>query len=74
MPPMRRRDWLAGLGTTLVAAQARPGGAVERPVAACTPKGGALLRQDFQPETMLHVPETRVPSGASPARLHRPTS
>jgi len=64
---MNRRQWLGGVGAALVAgeaARARAGGVV---ALGDTPPGKAPLDLgDFQPKSMLHVPETKVPRARYP--------
>lgn len=57
-----RRQWLTSLGTLLAAsgAQARQAGASASQAPKPAPAPGTLALQDFQPRSMLVVPETRV--------------
>jgi predicted TIM-barrel fold metal-dependent hydrolase len=65
-----RRMWLTTLGgaacgaASLRWAGGRTAEAAED--AACTPKEGKLLLQDFRPKSMLHVPETHVAKARYP--------
>jgi len=61
MTILNRRRWLAGLGTAALGV-ARETAAAE----VCAPRDGRLLLEDFRPESMLHVPETRVPRARFP--------
>ena len=68
MAMTNRRTWLRGLAAgALGAIPARAGAAGEGPSATCAPKDGRLLLQDFRPESMLHVAETRVEKPRFPA-------
>jgi predicted TIM-barrel fold metal-dependent hydrolase len=56
-----RRQWLGGLGAGLMTTANFKGSAVEAEAAeAKAPAGAPLLLKDFEPRSMLHVPETRV--------------
>lgn len=61
-----RRQWLSGLGAGVVAGVDMTYG---RRVEAAAQAGsdGTLPLKDFQPRSMLHVPETRVPRSRFPA-------
>ena len=68
---LSRRAWLTSLGVGLTAARAHPAGAVQaaRPAPARpAAHTDTLLLKDFQPRSMLVVPETPVDSGAFPGR------
>jgi len=59
-----RRQWLEGLGAGVLAGAAAPLGSPTRAEAAPEEKGIPL--KDFEPRSMLHVPETRVPKARFP--------
>lgn len=67
---MTRRQLLSLLGTTLPAAPAvwsRQSQAQQKPAPASAPQAPAVLElKDFQPRSMLKVPETRVPRAKFP--------
>jgi predicted TIM-barrel fold metal-dependent hydrolase len=61
MAMTNRRTWLRGLAAgALGVIPVRAGAAGEDASATCAPKDGRLLLQDFRPESMLHVTQTRV--------------
>ncbi len=63
MPVFTRRGWLkalaAGAGTSALVRTATAGAPVSQPPQSPTP-GPALALPDFEPKSMLHVPETAV--------------
>jgi predicted TIM-barrel fold metal-dependent hydrolase len=59
---VKRRAWLTHAATTLLSS----GVAVRAVEAAPKPATANLPLKDFQPRSMLHVPETRVPRGRFP--------
>jgi predicted TIM-barrel fold metal-dependent hydrolase len=68
---LSRRAWFASLGFGIAAAGLREGSAQQtapRPRAATAPAGArdSLLLRDFQPRSMLVVPETTVPRARFP--------
>jgi hypothetical protein len=66
MSAMGRREWLESIGIFVVA------GALRAPAHSAqltTPKGPAKMKldlSDFQPKSMLHVPETKIPRSRYP--------
>ena len=62
--PVSRRKWLGGLAAGALAGMGRTA-AAEGPPA--EPPSGSLALQDFQPRSMLHVPETKVLRARFPA-------
>ncbi len=54
--PVSRREWLGGLAAGVAASRGRTAAAGQ----AAAPRPGALALDDFQPKSMLHVPETTV--------------
>ena len=73
MSGMGRREWLESMGIFVVA------GALRAPAHSAqltTPKGADKMKldlSDFQPKSMLHVPETKVPRSRYPV-IDIPTS
>jgi predicted TIM-barrel fold metal-dependent hydrolase len=71
MPNWDRRKWLTTLGGAAcgVAGLRWAGGRTARAAddAACAPRDGKLLLQDFRPKSMLHVPETHVAKSRYPS-------
>jgi predicted TIM-barrel fold metal-dependent hydrolase len=61
---LNRRTWLAAFGAGTVSAMAPPRARADE--AACPAGDGPLRLQDFRPKSMLHVPETRVPTPRFP--------
>ena len=59
---MKRRAWLTRAATTLLGS----GVAVRASEAAPAPAAASLPLKDFQPRSMLHVPETHVPRAKFP--------
>ena len=57
--PVSRRQWLGGLAAGVVAGMGR--------TSAAEPPRGPLALQDFEPRSMLHVPETKVLRARFPA-------
>jgi predicted TIM-barrel fold metal-dependent hydrolase len=62
--PVSRREWLGGLAAGMLTGAARPS-AAQGPAAETPP--GSLPLKDFQPRSMLHVPETKVLRARFPA-------
>jgi predicted TIM-barrel fold metal-dependent hydrolase len=60
-----RRQWLGGLGAGVLAGASMPLGAPRAAEAAESSASGIPLK-DFEPRSMLHVPETRVPRSRFP--------
>jgi predicted TIM-barrel fold metal-dependent hydrolase len=67
MGVLNRRRWLKGVGAAIIAAKASSTRAGERPGPQDGPKSKASLDlSEFQPKSMLHVPETKVPRSRFP--------
>ncbi|HEY3836546.1 MAG TPA: amidohydrolase family protein [Bryobacteraceae bacterium] len=62
---MNRREWMA-LGAGALAARQAAGQAAPQSSNAALPKDGGLPLEQFQPKSMLHVPETHVPRSRYP--------
>lgn len=60
--PVSRREWLGGLAAGVAASRGRTAAAGQ----AANPKPGSLALEDFQPKSMLHVPETTVARACFP--------
>jgi len=60
---MNRRNWM-GIGAALIAAGRRLAGQQPRPPA--NPENPGLPLEQYQPKSMLHVPETQVPRARFP--------
>src|SRR5438105_6388784 len=60
-----RRDLLQSLGV-LVAGSGLPKAAIKLPSTGLSPEGAPLQLKDFEPRSMLHVPETKVPRARYP--------
>jgi predicted TIM-barrel fold metal-dependent hydrolase len=60
-----RRQWLEGLGAGVLAGASMPLGTTRAAEAAESAASGIPLK-DFEPKSMLHVPETRVPRARFP--------
>ena len=63
-----RRAWLTSLGTMLAASGARLARHPAPKAGAAQPTAGKLALQDFQPRSMLVVPETKVERARFPGR------
>jgi len=61
-----RRHWLGGLGAGVVAGTAMNMGGGTRSAEGAEASGASLPLKDFEPRSMLHVPETRVPRARFP--------
>lgn len=60
MSKFTRREWLGGVGTAIVAGGATPKGLSAAPAASNPKSKSSLDLSEFQPKSMLHVPQTRV--------------
>src|SRR5579883_2260830 len=61
---MNRREWMAMGASALAARQAAAQASPQS--ADAVPKDGVLPLEQFQPKSMLHVPETHVPRSRYP--------
>ena len=66
-----RRQWLGGLGAGVLAgARTSRASPRRRKRPEAPPANGPLALKDFEPKSMLHVPETRVAALALPRHRH----
>src|SRR5690348_13354947 len=65
MSGVGRRRWLQNLASVFVAGRFAPSRATPPPVEPES-TGNALLLADFEPRSMLHVPESKVPRARYP--------
>ena len=63
---MNRREWMMSGATTLAAGRAVRGQQPSPPARASETAGGGIALDQYQPKSMLHVPETHVPRSRFP--------
>ena len=67
MRSMNRRNWMGSVGAAFLAAKSKsPGSSRADDVQESSPAKMRLELSDFQPKSMLHVPETKVPRARFP--------
>jgi predicted TIM-barrel fold metal-dependent hydrolase len=66
--PVSRREWLGGLAAGVLGGTSRvpEAAAAEAGAPPAAAEAGSLALKDFQPKSMLHVPETKVPRARFP--------
>jgi len=66
MGSLTRRQWLGKMGATLFATNLASSDSVEGAVSKAPKRRMSLQLSEFQPKSMLHVPETKVPRARFP--------